>query len=322
MIKKIAVIVYFVKKGIPYFFVGKRPNGVYQYVTGHVEQGETEPEAARRELVEELGAKELRNFLNLKTSFNFKAKYDKQEKDYEEEIFAAEITDGKVQLEAKEFKSCKFHKFDEAKESLYFDSHKRYLTIVNQKILNRNYPKIFIIVGPAGAGKGSILQKITSPEFYWPSTVTTRERRPGEKEAHRFFVKEAEFLKMKNSGELIESCKVHRRDWYGSLYSEINDAANKAQNVLIELDINGAKFYKKRFSNAITIFIKIPNDEIKTRMIKRNPRESLDEIERRIQTAKQEQLYAKEADCVIENKWDHLQDAVEELRKIILKENC
>lgn len=298
------------------FLLGTRLDEDFTAPTGHVEEGEHYICGLQREIQEELNLKHFRNIINTKESFEFQT----ERGSFREFVFAIEIEPIVPKFEKKEFKDMGFYSLEEALDKLTFESHKKFIQIINKKIQDQSYTKIFTISGATGSGKGTILSMVNDPKFIRAKTVTTRTKRPNEGEEGRYFVSEQEFEKKDKDGDIIEKFRVHRQHWYGSLYSEIEGPLLEGKNVLEEIDINGVREYKKMFSNVVSIFISVPLEELRERVLRRNPDESEEEIERRMTTARQEQEFAKEADYVIENKQGELDKTIEEFKKILNKE--
>ncbi|PIT97236.1 hypothetical protein COT77_02610 [Candidatus Berkelbacteria bacterium CG10_big_fil_rev_8_21_14_0_10_41_12] len=313
---------------VPYAFFGGKVkfllcervhDGKITAFTGHVADNidnEHFISAARREIKEEIGLEHFRNIINTNQHFIWNNNRTK----IKEHIFAIEIEPKIPQFERREMKSAQLYTLSNALSSLSYASHKKIISRVNKMIIGKKYPKIFIVCGPSGSGKGSILSAIKGKDFYRASTATTRPKRPGEPDLYRLFLTQKQFDEFEKRGELIEKFRVHGKHWYASLYREIENPLFKGKNILIEIDINGAKEFLKKFSNAICIFITIPLKDIRLRLITRNPDENEKEIKRRIKTAKEEMLFSKRANYVIENRQGELSQAIAEFKKILKKE--
>ncbi len=182
--------------------------------------------------------------------------------------------------------------------------------------------KIFIISGPSGVGKGTIVEGILkNPELnlYWAKSYTTRPKRISDKiENHYRFCDLEAFKRLKKRGEILES-NFYNGHWYGSSKSEIDDAIKVGRNVLKEIEVNGAMNYKKFYPNAVMIFIKTNLDDIKKRLISRG-QNSKEEIQERLGIAKKELEYEKEYHYSVVNPEGHPEKAVEEVEEIIKKE--
>ena len=182
--------------------------------------------------------------------------------------------------------------------------------------------KIFIILGPSGAGKGSItraLAKDRSLNLLWSKTATTRPRRGDDKSSSRHeILSEKEFLDLVDSGEILEHNR-YNGNLYGTLKSPIVEIFNKEKNPLMEIDINGAMNLKKIFPDkVVTIFIYATRDELKKRLLARGMDASV--INQRLKIADREFEKSEQCDYKIHNKQNELQDSINNIKRIITNE--
>ena len=320
MIEKVLVIVYKMKGDQPLFFIGKRPKSkLYQPVTGHREsEDKTISETVRRELEEETGVKNFRNFINLKESFNWR----RDKSDVRESVFAVEIGEDEIELEKKEFESFEFLPCLEAVQKVKYESHKKYLDEVSKMVETKSYPKIFIICGPGGSGKGTIIKALSEryPDLLAVSpTSTTRPRRPGEKTTSRIFLTEKEFDDLYKGGGLVEK-NLFKGYWFGAPKEEIYKILGDGKNVIMEVDLNGVKSFRKSFSNVVAVFIDAHFDEFEKRMKERG-QETPEEIAIRMKITKWELQNKHICDYIVENKQGKLKDAIGEIANIIKRKD-
>jgi len=179
--------------------------------------------------------------------------------------------------------------------------------------------KLFILSGPSGVGKGTIVEAILKKpnlNLYWAKSYTTRPERESDKtENHYIFIDKAKFKELENSGEIIES-NFFNDNYYGSSKSEIDKALSAGKNILKEVDINGGLAYKKLYPEAILIFIKADLADIKSRLINRGQNTDT-EIAARLKTAQKELVYEKEYHYSVINPEGHPEKAIEEVEKIL-----
>lgn len=183
--------------------------------------------------------------------------------------------------------------------------------------------KLFVISGPSGAGKGTLIKKILSvyPDLLYSVSLTTRKRRNEEEEGKEyFFVSEEEFKKKIKKGELLEWAKVYR-DYYGTPAEFIYKNIKKGKDIILEVDVQGAKKIKRKMKNrAILIFIKPPSiSELKNRILKRGDNNK-EEISLRLKTARKELKEIENYDYLVIN--DKIEEAFDLLQSIIKAEKC
>jgi guanylate kinase len=175
---------------------------------------------------------------------------------------------------------------------------------------------VFVVTGPSGAGKGTLIQMVL-PRFESLAlavSATTRERRPGEQDGvHYWFLTRDEFQRRIDGGGFLEYVDyVGNR--YGTLRSEIDRLRGAGKAPLLELETEGAVRVKRRVPGAVTIFVTAPVEELERRLRARAT-ESSGDIDERIAKAR-EQLKERDLfDVVIEN--DDRQRAADALAVVI-----
>lgn len=314
MKQKISAIVYKMKGNKPYYFVGKRPNSpIWQYVTGTAERGERPFETARREIGEELGIKDFRNFFDLKKSFVFRSGREK----IREYVFAQEIPWVTIKLEKKEFSQYKFLPLEKARKLVYFDSHKKYLRLVDLARNRQKYPKIFVICGPSGSGKEVVLtgalKRISNIKRI--KTLMTRQTLRKEDKAGRKRVTIKEFFNLDRSGKLIEK-NFYTGHWYGTPVEDVEEIIKGGDNAILDIDLNGMRAMKRKYSNVVSIFLKASFEDLRKRIESRGGCTEA-EIQKRLEIAKKEIAKSKICDYNVWNRQGQLNKAIDQLLKII-----
>jgi guanylate kinase len=183
----------------------------------------------------------------------------------------------------------------------------------------RSAKPVFVVTGPSGAGKGTLIQLVLPrfPELALAVSATTRAQRPGEVDGvHYWFLTDEEFARRVAAGEFLEYVDyVGNR--YGTLRSEIDRLRGQGKAPLLELETEGAKRVKARVENAVTIFVTAPVPELERRLRERAT-ESSGQIGERIATARRQLAEAGDFDEMVEN--DDRERAADELSAIVARE--
>lgn len=178
--------------------------------------------------------------------------------------------------------------------------------------------RLFVLAGPSGVGKGSIVRTLLDRALDGPSlsvSVTTRPRREGETEGeHYFFVSDEEFDRMIADGELLEWASVvgHRS---GTPRRAVVDRLDAGRDVILEIDVQGAGQIRQLVPDAVLIFLTPPTmDELERRLRGRGT-ETEERIAARLETAGWEMTQQPWFDHVIVN--DDLERASAQVAAII-----
>lgn len=183
-------------------------------------------------------------------------------------------------------------------------------------------PLLVVISGPSGVGKDTLLMRMRELgfPFHFVVTATSRPQRPGERDGLDYhFVSAERFEQMIDRGELLEWAKVY--DHYkGIPKSEVRQALESGKDVILRIDVQGAATVRELAPDAVLIFIAPGNfEELKNRLKWRRT-ESDDQAARRLAVARHEMTQVDSFDYVVVNHEDRLDEAVGQIRAIIVAE--
>lgn len=162
---------------------------------------------------------------------------------------------------------------------------------------------LFVVAAPSGAGKSSLVKALLELDAHLSVSVshTTRAPRGQERDGREYhFVDEATFRGMVERGEFFEWAQVHG-NLYGTSRVELQQRLNAGDDVILEIDWQGALQIKQLFAHAVLIFILPPSwDELRQRLLRRGE-DGPDVIEQRMANARTEVAQARHFDYVIIN---------------------
>ncbi|MBQ6403938.1 MAG: guanylate kinase [Oscillospiraceae bacterium] len=182
--------------------------------------------------------------------------------------------------------------------------------------------KLVVISGPSGAGKSSIVFKTMEKreDLCFSISVTTRKARPGEQDGREyFFIDQQRFDEMVAADELLEHA-VYVSNSYGTPRQYVEDKLAAGMNVILDIEVQGARQVNDKVKDAVKIFIIPPSlEELKRRLVNRGT-DTPEAIEARLVRARQEYKEADFYDYIIVN--DDLETAAEEFSAIITAAHC
>jgi len=163
---------------------------------------------------------------------------------------------------------------------------------------------LFIVTAPSGAGKSSLIDALLKddPRLKLSVSYTTRAPRPAERNGREYhFVDDATFIAMLERGEFLESAEVHGYH-YGTAQATIRDALGRGDDLVLEIDWQGAQQVRKLLPGCIGVFILPPSVAELERRMRARGQDSDAVIRRRLASAEEEISHAAEFDYVIINK--------------------
>lgn len=181
---------------------------------------------------------------------------------------------------------------------------------------------LYVISGPSGVGKGTIVRELVArhPALKLSVSVTTRQPRPGETEGvHYYFRQPDEFQRMVEAGELLEYAQFGK-NFYGTPRHFVEAQLALGHDVVLEIEIKGAIQVKERVPNGVYVFVLPPTmQELEARLRKRQT-EAAEAMRMRLQIAVDELNYLPLYDYQLVN--DDLELAVSKVQAIIMAEHC
>ena len=182
--------------------------------------------------------------------------------------------------------------------------------------------KLFVVTAPSGAGKTSLINALLKddPRLKLSVSYTTRAPRPGERNGREYhFVDDATFLGMRERGEFLESAEVHGFR-YGTSKKVISEALARGDDLILEIDWQGARQVRALYPGCVGIFIHPPSVEELERRMRDRGQDSEAVIRRRLDNAREELAHAGEFEYAIINK--DFETARQQLAEIIRLERA
>ncbi|MEW5991189.1 MAG: guanylate kinase [Chloroflexota bacterium] len=185
---------------------------------------------------------------------------------------------------------------------------------------------LVIVSGPSGVGKDSVIEAIRrvprDPDYHYVVTCTTRPRRTYERDdVHYHFLAEAEFMRLRAAGELLEASEVHG-NWYGTPRADVRDALRQGHDVILKIDVQGAAVVKQRVPEALLIFLVPPSLEDLFGRLKSRATESADELDIRQRNAALELARQSDYDHVVVNETGQIERTARRIHDIITAEKA
>jgi len=164
--------------------------------------------------------------------------------------------------------------------------------------------RLVVLAGPTAVGKGTVSTYIREnyPDVHLSVSATTRAPRPGEVNGvNYYFVSDAEFDRLIETGQMLETATVHNAFRYGTPRAPLDEALAAGKSVLLEIDLQGARSVRKVMPEAVLVFLLPPTwEELVRRLIGRGT-EDIAEQQRRLETARVELAAQNEFDHRIVN---------------------
>ena len=184
---------------------------------------------------------------------------------------------------------------------------------------------LVVISGPSGVGKDAVIEALRRrPEaraMDYVVTYTTRARRAGEVDGVSYHFVDAEhFSAMRAAGELLEASEVHGH-WYGTPRDQVVDGLTLGRDVILKIDVQGARKVRRRVPQAVLIFMVAPSPEDLAARLRGRATESADELELRQRDALRELARQSDYDYIVVNETDQVDRTAARIEEIIEAEH-
>ncbi len=188
--------------------------------------------------------------------------------------------------------------------------------------MSERQPSVIVVSAPSGAGKTTVLERVLGelPGIRFSVSHTTRPPRGHERDGVEYhFVDRPCFLRLRDEGRLLEWAEVHG-NLYGTGLAEIERARQEGLDVLLDVDVQGARQVRERIADAVTVFLLPPSYEVLERRLRGRAQDDEATIRRRLAMAGREIGAFQQYDYAIIN--DDLDASVEDLKSIVRAARC
>ena len=182
---------------------------------------------------------------------------------------------------------------------------------------------LFIISGPAGSGKGTVVKEIIEKhkDIALSVSATTRNPRPGEVNGvHYYFISKSEFEGRIERGEILEYT-TYCDNYYGTPLKEVKRALDHGQDIILEIEVDGAMQVKKKVRNSVAIMLTPPDGETLERRLRNRGTETEEVIKWRLARAKEEILLLPKYDYSVVNEDGKISECADLIYDIIKAEH-
>jgi guanylate kinase len=182
--------------------------------------------------------------------------------------------------------------------------------------------QLFVVSAPSGTGKTTVVERLVQvvPDLALSRSYTSRGAREGESNGVDYnFVTRSRFEEMIAAGEFLEWADVFG-NLYGTCASDTERDLARGQDVVLVIDVQGARQVRQRCSDTVNIFVLPPSFSVLERRLRGRSKDSEEAMQRRLQTAREEVAAVLEYDYVVVN--DELDGCVERLRSVVIAERA
>jgi guanylate kinase len=189
---------------------------------------------------------------------------------------------------------------------------------VNPLVERGKRGQLFVVSGPSGAGKGTIIRDALQrrPDVVLSVSATTRAPRPGERGGdHYDFVSEERFRSMIEAGEFLEWAEIYGKHLSGTPRVPVEEALAAGRDVILELDIQGAAAIKQAIPEAVLVFVEPPSMKVLADRLRARGTEDSEALARRMEAGYEEVKARRNYDHIVVN--EQLEAAVDDFLRIL-----
>jgi guanylate kinase len=183
--------------------------------------------------------------------------------------------------------------------------------------MNGAEAKVFVITGPSGVGKGTLIRRLRErfPDLALSVSATTRAPREGEVDGRDYhFLTEEQFQERRDADDFLEFA-TYSGNHYGTLKSELERCLDKGRSVVLEIEVQGAQQVRQSKLDSVQIFIAPPDESVLRDRLTGRGTDSAEAIDGRLKMAEQELASQNDFDHRVVN--DDLEQAADELESIV-----
>ncbi len=182
---------------------------------------------------------------------------------------------------------------------------------------------MIVISGPAGSGKGTVnAHLIATGDYRFSVSATTRDPRPGEIDGINYhYITKEEFLARIDSGDMLEYTE-YCGNYYGTPKKEAEETLASGKNLLLEIEVEGARNIKAKYPEAVLVLLLPPSHSVQEQRLRSRGTETEDKILLRLARAKEEIAFADCYDYVVYNHDGRDKEAADEILSIVAAEKA
>jgi guanylate kinase len=187
-------------------------------------------------------------------------------------------------------------------------------------VSGKHVPAVFIISAPSGSGKSTLVSRLmaSDPQLRFSVSYTTRSPRGTEKPGESYnFISRADFEARISRGEFLEHAEVFG-NYYGTHREVLRQAQSEGRDLILDIDVQGARQLKRSIPEAVTIFVLAPSRDILEQRLRARSEDSEDVIQRRLRDAAIEISNYKQYDYILIN--HQVEESVGTLASIVRAE--